>query len=261
MQAINLERINRLIQGLASFGKTEKGITRLAYSKEDAQGQAWLINEIKDLGLNVSQDAVGNVFLRRDGIDNELPSVAMGSHLDTVIQGGAYDGMVGVVGAIEVLYALQDEKLARPIEVIIFRAEESSRFGFATIGSKLMTGTGNPDAFSKAAKAGDISFKEALVEWGCDPEKYQEAIKSKGTYKSFWEMHIEQGKVLEETGNRLGIVHNIAAPTRFKIIISGMADHSGATPMGFRRDALVSAAKLILSIEEKATKEDRKSVV
>ena len=119
----------------------------------------------------------------------------MGSHLDTVIQGGAYDGMVGVVGAIEVLYALQDEKLARPIEVIIFRAEESSRFGFATIGSKVMTGTGNPDAFSKAAKAGDISFKEDLVEWGCDPEYYLEAIKSKGAYKSFWEMHIEPGKV------------------------------------------------------------------
>ncbi|MBQ7884271.1 MAG: M20 family metallo-hydrolase [Phascolarctobacterium sp.] len=255
MLAVNKERVNNLLQGLAEFGKTEQGITRLAYSDDDRAAQEWLLAQIADLNLQVREDAVGNVFLRRVGEDESLPAVATGSHLDTVIHGGMYDGMCGVVGAIEALYMLRDVKLKRSVEVIIFRAEESSRFGFATIGSKLMTGNGSPVGFSKAAKKGELSFTEALANWGCDPERYAEAIVKPGTYKSFSEIHIEQGKVLEETGKQLGIVHNIAAPTRFKIHIKGMADHSGATPMGFRRDALVSGAKLILAVEAAATKE------
>jgi N-carbamoyl-L-amino-acid hydrolase len=195
------------------------------------------------------------VFLRRVGEDDSLPAVATGSHLDTVIHGGIYDGMCGVVGALEALYMLKDAKLKRSVEVIIFRAEESSRFGFATIGSKLMTGNGTPESFSKAAKKGELSYVEALENWGCNPDSYKEAIIAPNTYKSFSEIHIEQGKVLEETGKQVGIVHNIAAPTRFKIHIKGMADHSGATPMGFRKDALVSGAKLILAVEAAATAE------
>ena len=255
MLAVNKERVNNLLQGLSEFGKTKQGITRLAYSDEDRAAQEWLLAQIADLNLQVREDAVGNVFLRRVGEEDVLPAVATGSHLDTVIHGGMYDGMCGVVGAIEALYMLRDVKLKRSVEVIIFRAEESSRFGFATIGSKLMTGNGSPAGFSKAAKKGELSFTEALANWGCDPERYAEAIVKPGTYKSFSEIHIEQGKVLEETGKQLGIVHNIAAPTRFKIHIKGMADHSGATPMGFRRDALVSGAKLILAVEAAATKE------
>lgn len=199
--------------------------------------------------------------MRREGKNTDLAPVAMGSHIDTVVQGGAYDGTVGVVGALEVLYMLQDEELERPIEVIIFRAEESSRFGFATIGSKLMAGVGDPDKFSGAAKEGAVTFKEALTEWGCDPAAYKQARKAAGCFKSFWEIHIEQGKVLEETGEHIGIVHNIAAPTRFKIIVEGIADHSGATPMGFRKDALVSAARLVIAIEEAATNEAESGTV
>ena len=261
MQAINKERVAGLLQGLAQFGKTEHGITRLAYTAEDKAAQEWLLKQIQDLQLKLSVDAGGNVFLRREGKNTDLAPVAMGSHIDTVVQGGAYDGTVGVVGALEVLYMLQDEELERPIEVIIFRAEESSRFGFATIGSKLMAGVGDPDKFSGAAKEGAVTFKEALTEWGCDPAAYKQARKAAGCFKSFWEIHIEQGKVLEETGERIGIVHNIAAPTRFKIIVEGIADHSGATPMGFRKDALVSAARLVIAIEEAATNEAESGTV
>ncbi|MBQ8417282.1 MAG: M20 family metallo-hydrolase [Phascolarctobacterium sp.] len=255
MLAVNRDRVHNLLEGLALFGKTEQGITRLAYSDEDRAAQNWLLAQIGDLNLQVREDAVGNVFLRRVGEDDTLPAVATGSHLDTVIHGGMYDGMCGVVGALEALYMLQDVKLKRSVEVIIFRAEESSRFGFATIGSKLMTGNGSPESFSKAAKKGELSYLEALQNWGCDPARYAEAIVKPNTYKSFSEIHIEQGKVLEETGKQVGIVHNIAAPTRFKIHIKGMADHSGATPMGFRKDALVSGAKLILAVEAAATAE------
>ena len=256
MLKLNRGRLEALLEGLAKFGEeSPAGITRLAYSETDRAAQDWLLAQLAELKLEVSEDAVGNLFLRRRGLQPALAPVATGSHLDTVIHGGAYDGACGVVGALEAVAMLQDEELQRDIEIIVFRAEESSRFGFATIGSKLMTGAAGLDKLNKAAKKGDLSLKEALQAWGCDPEKVASAIKAPGAYKSFTEIHIEQGKVLEETGKQLGIVHNIAAPTRFKLHVKGMADHSGATPMGLRRDALVSAAKLILAVEDAATAE------
>ena len=257
MQAVNKARVENLLTGLAKFTASEQGVTRLAYSPLDREAQNWLLEQVKDLGLSIREDAVGNVFLRRDGEDSTLPAVAAGSHLDTVIHGGAYDGMCGVVGALEALYMLRDAKLMRSIEVLIFRAEESSRFGFATMGSKLLTGAATVAKLSTGGKKGDISFEEALCQWGCDPARAADAIIGPGSYASFSELHIEQGKVLEEKGIKIGIVRNIAAPTRFKIHIQGMADHSGATPMGMRRDALVAAAKLILAVNEAA--EDEKA--
>ena len=257
MQAVNKARVENLLTGLAKFTASEQGVTRLAYSPLDREAQNWLLEQVKDLGLSIREDAVGNVFLRRDGEDSTLPAVAAGSHLDTVIHGGAYDGMCGVVGALEALYMLRDAKLMRSIEVLIFRAEESSRFGFATMGSKLLTGAATVAKLSTGGKKGDISFEEALRQWGCDPARAADAIIAPGSYASFSELHIEQGKVLEEKGIQIGIVRNIAAPTRFKIHIQGMADHSGATPMGMRRDALVAAAKLILAVNEAA--EDEKA--
>ena len=257
MQAVNKARVENLLTGLAKFTASEQGVTRLAYSPLDREAQNWLLEQVKDLGLSIREDAVGNVFLRREGEDSTLPAVAAGSHLDTVIHGGAYDGMCGVVGALEALYMLRDAKLMRSIEVLIFRAEESSRFGFATMGSKLLTGAATVAKLSTGGKKGDISFEEALRQWGCDPARAADAIIAPGSYASFSELHIEQGKVLEEKGIKIGIVRNIAAPTRFKIHIQGIADHSGATPMGMRRDALVAAAKLILAVNEAA--EDEKA--
>ena len=169
MLTVNKERVNALLTGLAKFTASEQGVTRLAYSPLDKEAQSWLLEQVKDLGLSLREDAVGNVFLRREGSDSSLPAVACGSHLDTVIHGGAYDGMCGVVGALEALYMLRDAKLKRSIEVIIFRAEESSRFGFATMGSKLLTGAATPEKLNKGGKKDDISFIEALRQWGCDP--------------------------------------------------------------------------------------------
>ena len=261
MYEVNKERVNELLTGLAKFTASEEGVTRLAYSPLDKEAQGWLLKQVQDLGLSVREDAVGNVFLRREGLEVDLPPVACGSHLDTVIHGGAYDGMCGVVGALEALYMLRDTQLKRSIEVLIFRAEESSRFGFATMGSKLLTGAATVDKLNKGGKKGDISFEEALRQWGCAPERAAEAVIAPGTYASFSELHIEQGKVLEEKGIDIGIVRNIAAPTRFKIHIQGMADHSGATPMGMRRDALVTAAKLILAVNESAEDEKEHGTV
>ena len=266
MLPVNINRVEELIGGLAKFGKTEAGITRLAYTSTDKAAQMWLLKQIEYLNLEVREDVLGNLFLRRPGLDPNIPlrrpgldpnipPVACGSHLDTVIHGGAYDGMCGVVGALEALHMLADETLRRSIEVIVFRAEESSRFGFATIASKLITGKAAPEKFANACRKDDITFQQAVKEWGGNLDAYEKALLKPGAYKCFAEMHIEQGKVLEETGNQIGIVHNIAAPTRFKLHITGMADHSGATPMGFRKDALVSAAKLVLAVETAAINE------
>ena len=261
MLPVNSQRVADLIAGLAKFGRTEAGITRLAYSSTDKAAQMWLLKQIEYLDLEIREDVLGNLFLRKPGLDPALPPVACGSHLDTVIHGGAYDGMCGVVGALEAIHMLEDETLRRSIEVIVFRAEESSRFGYATIGSKLITGKATPDKFAHAAGKDGVTFADAVKEWGGNLEAYQKALLQPGEYKCFAEMHIEQGKVLEETKHQIGIVHNIAAPTRFKLHIHGMADHSGATPMGFRKDALVSAAKLILAVETAAIREKENGTV
>lgn len=261
MLPVKKERVAELISGLAKFGKTEAGITRLAYTGTDKAAQMWLLKQIEYLNLEIREDVLGNLFLRRPGLDPDIPPAACGSHLDTVIHGGAYDGICGVVGALEALHMLSDETLRRSIEVIVFRAEESSRFGFATMGSKLITGRAKPEKFANACRSGDITFKEAVKEWGGDLDKYEQAVLKPGAYKCFAEMHIEQGKVLEETMHQIGIVHNIAAPTRFKLHVTGTADHSGATPMGYRKDALVSAAKLILAVETAAINEKNNGTV
>lgn len=250
MLKIDKNRVQEILSGLAEFGKTVQGTTRLAYSAEDKAAQKWLLTRIQELNLKVTEDAVGNVFLCREGEEKELAAVAAGSHLDTVINGGNYDGVCGIVGAIEALYMLRDEKLKRSIKVIIFRAEESSRFGFATIGSKLLTGQAKPEDFNKTAKNGELTFTEAVRQWGGSPENYQKAVLSSADYSCFIELHIEQGKILESEHYDLGIVGSIAAPTRFKICLEGMADHSGATPMDMRHDALVSGAKLILAVQQ-----------
>ena len=263
MQKASYERIKKLIEGLAAFGANGqgKGITRLAYTKEDFAAQKWLLEQVSALQLSVSEDAVGNTFLCRQGLNPNLPPVAMGSHLDTVIQGGAYDGMAGVVSALEALYVLQDEVLQRSVEVIVFRSEESSRFGYGTMGSKFIAGTTSVEKITSVEKKNIVPFKQALQEAGFDPARAQEAKKAPGCYKCFLELHIEQGNILDEAQEQIGIVHNIAAPTRMKIIIEGVAAHSGATPMNLRKDALVAGAKMILAIEKAAAAELAHSTV
>lgn len=258
---VNKERVNALFKELAEFGKDGTGVSRLAYSPEDLAAHAYIIQKFEDLGLKVTRDAVGNIFARREGLNDSLPVVATGSHLDSVSPGGAYDGVAGVVSALEALTLLKDEQLSHPIELIVFMAEESTRFGFATIGSKLIAGIGSPESFSKSAKEGQKSYCELLTELGFKPQEYKSVQRSPEQFKSFVELHIEQGKILDQAEESIGIVENIAAPTRIRITVEGLADHSGATPMGHRRDALVSAAKLILAVEKVATNEAHNGTV
>lgn len=259
---VQIERVLQFVEEIRGFGGSpDKGVNRLAYSDEDMAAQEYVIKILIELGCSVRRDAIGNIFARLPGRE-ELPAIAGGSHLDSVKQAGHLDGVLGVAGMLEVLrLAKQKGGLRHPLELIIFMAEESTRFGFATVGSKLMAGKGTPEGFSKATKHGEKSYIQVLQERGFAPEDYLSVRLNPVGYKAFFELHIEQGRVLADTGNVVGIVENIAAPTRMKIIVEGMADHSGATPMGFRKDALVSAARMIVQIEAVAKKYEDKGIV
>ena len=248
---VNSQIVHKLIDDIKTYGgSTDKGVTRLAYSDEDMAAQEYVSCILRELGCTVRRDVIGNIFARLEGQESGLPAIATGSHLDSVKQAGPLDGVLGVVGAVEVVRLAKEKGLRHPLEVMIFMAEESTRFGFATMGSKLMAGIGSPEGFCKAAKAGEKNYIQVLEERGFKPSEYESARINPADYKAFLELHIEQGRVLADSNESIGVVENIAAPTRMKITVVGVADHSGATPMGFRKDALVTAARLIVKLEE-----------
>lgn len=245
------EWVVNAIEEIACFGRGERGITRLAFTEMDRKGQEYIINLMIEAGMTVSKDQMGNLIGRLEGQDTTLPAVLTGSHLDTVPEGGKFDGVVGVVGGLAAIKNLQNMgPLSHAVELIVFVAEESSRFGFATMGSKTIAGLTNTFAWSKAKDQDGISFAEALSQQNLDIKQIGAAARQSESIKAFVELHIEQGCVLEKTGNVIGIVQTIAAPTRLKITVEGMAAHSGSTPMEERHDALVSAAMIVLAINE-----------
>ena len=249
-------RIEEMMTALAKLGKGERGYMRLAFSDADMAVRSYLIGEMERAGLTVREDAFGNVFARTRG-NNALPAVLIGSHADSVPCGGNYDGIVGIVGAIAVAEKIAQEKLERPVEVVLFMAEESSRFGVANLGSKAMVGALDEDAATTYVDSDGRTLGDVMAERGF--------IAANAPYKkrvrAFLELHIEQGRVLEETKCPLGIVTGIAAPHRYRLTIQGRADHSGATPMHLRHDALAGAAEMMLRIEELAQANAKKGVV
>jgi hydantoinase/carbamoylase family amidase len=252
---VYVKRLAENFQTMSGFSSSGAGITRLAFSNEDWQARSFVIGLMKDAGLSVSQDAFGNVFGRREGLNPSAPIVMLGSHIDSVPQGGNFDGTAGVLGAIEALKCMDEEKIPNyhPIEVAVFMAEESSRFGVATLGSKAFWGELTVKELSSLQDKAGLSLADVLNQRGLSPEQAQYRHQKK--IKCFLELHIEQGKVLATKKVQLGIVEAIAAPSRFRVIINGQADHSGATPMNMRRDALAAAAEIVLLVEKIAAGE------
>ncbi|MDK2822879.1 MAG: beta-ureidopropionase / N-carbamoyl-L-amino-acid hydrolase [Clostridia bacterium] len=254
---VNKERLKQDFDNIARFGKLDNGgVTRLAFSEEDLKARQYLLDVMKSLNLKVSIDAFGNIRGRREG-QFDLPPVMIGSHLDTVPNGGHYDGVIGVIGALEVIRVLNENNIVtkRPIEVINFSCEESSRFRAGTLGSKVMVGKFTKDKLKTSIDKDGISLYDALKQAGYDPDRLEDARINNGDIYAFMEMHIEQGPVLEQEKYQVGIVTAIAAPTRFKVLIEGRADHSGNTPMNMRKDALTGASALILGVEQIAKSE------
>lgn len=260
---ISTKRLEENFRRLATMGAAEGGgITRLAFEDADWEARTYIIELMEQAGLTVRADAFGNLIGRREGIKPDAPAVMLGSHIDSVPNGGNFDGAAGVLAAIEVAWCFQKsgKQTTHPIEVVVFMAEESSRFGMATLGSKAFCGKLSFAQLEQYRDKQGITLAQAMRERGLQPGNVPQARYAKDI-KAFLELHIEQGKVLETKGSQLGIVTGIAAPTRLKVVVKGQADHSGATPMDMRQDALTAAAEIILLVEKLAGQERQNGTV
>lgn len=259
---IQRERLVKDFEAMAQLTAPGEGINRLAFTDADWAGRQYIIDRMTDAGLTVETDDFGNVIGYKIGKNPDLPAVMVGSHTDSVPNGGNYDGVVGVLSAIEVIRRMTDDGYEHDhtIAVVSFMCEESGRFGNATLGSKAMRGELTLQDLHRLVDKQGISLYEALKDRNLNPDGI-ETMAYKRPVKSFTEIHIEQGKVLEHEQKTIGIVTGIAAPERFYVTIRGNADHSGATPMNLRHDALCGASKIILGIEEIASMQEEPPVV
>jgi ureidoglycolate amidohydrolase len=251
---IDRDRLLSEIELLASFSDAvPPAVTRIVFSPADLQARAWLKARCEESGLTVRYDAIGNTFVRWNGSDAGAPPVGTGSHIDAIPNAGKYDGVVGVLGGLEAIRALQrcGFRPQSSIELLVFTAEEPTRFGIGCLGSRLLSGTLSPDAARKLTDNDGATLHQVRRNAGFSGEL--EEVKLPGSYyKAFVELHIEQGPLLEREQIPLGIVMKIAAPASLRVSIEGAGGHAGGVLMPDRRDALCAAAELILAIENAA---------
>ncbi|GED31110.1 Zn-dependent hydrolase [Brevibacillus centrosporus] len=255
---INADRLwDRLMQ-LSSIGTQEVGgITRLSFSPEERAAKDLVTGFMKEAGLSVREDEVGNLIGRKEGTNPNAPVVLIGSHLDSVPSGGNFDGPLGVLSGVEALQTMNEQgvETEHPIEVIAFTDEEGTRFGYGMIGSRGIAGLLKEDELVSRDEAG-ISIAEAMANVGLDPAQISKAAREPGSVKAYVELHIEQGKVLESRDLSVGIVSGVAGPLWLKFILEGEAGHAGATPMNMRKDPLAAAAEVMLVIERQAARQE-----
>jgi len=246
--AIDPERLWQTIMETARIGATSKGgICRLALTDLDRQVRDWFIARCREAGCSVSFDDMGNIFARRPGRNPSLPPIAIGSHLDTQPTGGKYDGIIGVLAGLEVLRALNEAgvETEAPIEVINWTNEEGSRFAPAMLASGVFAGAFTRDwALARADRNGE-TFGAAL-----DAIGYRgEAPCGEHPLSAHFELHIEQGPILEDEGKTIGVVTGVQGMRWYEVTVTGREGHAGATPMRLRQDALLCAARMIQSVE------------
>ncbi len=247
---INGRRLEQRILKFAEFGKTDQGgVSRVAFSDADIQGRDYLLSLMKEAGLKTRIDEAGNIIGRREGRDPELPPILFGSHSDSVPDGGIYDGALGVLGAIECVQTLEEKNITtqHPLEVIVFTDEEGG-----LIGSKALIGTLSGAALDVVSHSGK-TVKEGIAAVGGSPDKLTNAVRKKGDFKAFIELHIEQGKILESRNIDIGVVEGIVGIKWWEVAVDGFSNHAGTTPMNMRQDALLAAAHLIIAVNSVVT--------
>jgi len=251
---IDQQRLNSEIETLAAISDAEPpAVTRIVFTPADLKARAWVISRCQEARLAVRQDAIGNIFARWSGADPAAPAVGTGSHIDAIPNAGKYDGVVGVLGGLEAIRALQRSGF-RPkssIELLVFATEEPTRFGIGCLGSRLLSGALSADAASKLKDCAGETVDEVRRKAGFNAN-LQDVKLPKGYYKGFVELHIEQGPLLDSAQIALGIVRSIAAPASLRISIEGAGGHAGGVLMPDRKDALCAAAELILAVEHAA---------
>ncbi|GLS25713.1 allantoate amidohydrolase [Marinibactrum halimedae] len=245
------ERLLHRCDVLGGFSALSDGILRAYLTPEHAKANAQVAEWMEEAGMSTWQDAVGNQWGRYEGIEADAKTLVLGSHLDTVPYAGRYDGILGVLAAVELVADLhgRGERLPFAIEIVGFCDEEGTRFGATLIGSKALAGQWNDDWMQLQDDDG-ISMWSALQAFGLDPHNVRDAALNPDQLLGFWEIHIEQGPVLESLDLPVGVVTGIAGARRANIRLTGQAGHAGTTPMHLRRDALVGAAEVALAVEE-----------
>ena len=246
-------RIARDLEHLKQFTATPgNGCTRLPFTKEAREAVNYLRQLMEEAGLEVTEDAAGNVIGTLKGENPDEPCVMMGSHYDSVVNGGDYDGIAGVICAIEVARLLKEEGITpkRNFVAVGFCDEEGMRFGTGYFGSGAMLGHRDVEYTKNFADTDGITIYEAMKGYGLDPEKIGEAAWKEGSIGHFLEAHIEQGPVLDAEGTELGLVEGIVGIQRYMVTVHGRADHAGTTPMDMRMDAVDAATKVISKIAD-----------
>lgn len=243
----------RRIEDIGRIGALpEGGISRFAFSNEDKTAANLIKTWMEEAGLSVWTDTVGNLYGRREG-ELDYGTVLTGSHIDSVPNGGRFDGVAGVIAALECMQVLHENnvKTKHPLEMVVFVNEEGSRFPGGLMGSQAVAGLLSPEFVSKIKDNEGVSLVDAMKEYGADPDRIKDAHRP-GDFQAFFELHIEQASLLEDRDIPVGIVSGIAGPYQMKVKISGRSGHAGATPMELRKDPMVGASLIIQEVERLA---------
>ncbi len=253
---VNGDRLNGWLAKFDSIGRTPTGINRVAYSEADLAGRTYTLGLFRDAGLTPRIDAAGNIFGRVEGSDRTLEPILIGSHVDSVTDGGNYDGPVGSFSAIEVARTLREKgvRLRHPVDVVVWSNEEGG-----TVGSKAAIGHLTPADLDKVARSGK-TIREGIGLVGGNVARLSEAAMKKGDLVCYMELHIEQGGLLEKAGLKIGVVEGIVGLRWFEVTITGFSNHAGTTPMDQRQDAMLAAAKFVVAVNEAVRAEPGRTV-
>ena len=246
---VNAERLQERIDRLARIGGTPQGVTRLAFTEADLRGREYVTRLMQEAGLQVRVDHAGNLSGRRPGRQPGSPPIVLGSHIDTVPLAGHYDGVLGVMAAIECVQVLEGHgiRTRHPLEVIVFANEEGGMTG-----SRALAGRLNAQALDESSRSG-MPIRQGIAALGGDAGRISRAIRRPGEVRAYLELHIEQGGSLESEGTDIGIAEGFVGIRWWDVTVKGFANHAGTTPMNARRDALLAAAKLVIGVNQAAT--------
>ncbi len=253
---VNGDRLNGWLTQFDRIGRTPGGINRVAYSEADLAGRTFTLDLFRQSGLTPRIDAAGNILARIPGTNAALAPILIGSHIDSVTDGGNFDGPVGSFAAIEVARSLVEQRvrLAHPLEVVVWQNEEGG-----TIGSKIAVGLLTDADLLKVARSGK-TVREGIGLIGGDVTKLREAQRAKGDLACYFELHIEQGGLLERAGRQIGVVEGIVGLRWFEVTVTGFSNHAGATPMDQRQDAMLAAAKFTVAVNDAIRSEPGRQV-
>jgi N-carbamoyl-L-amino-acid hydrolase len=262
---IDAAKLRQELEALSAFGRPADGafadgVSRTAYSEADVAGRKYVMSLMREVGLEPRIDPAGNIFALRAGQDASLRPILFGSHIDSVPQGGNFDGDLGSLAAIESIRALNAAKVTtrRPLEVVVWAHEEGGTFPNGLNGSRAVAGQLVPGEMDQVYEG--LRKADGIRRIGGDPDRIADARRQSGTIHCYLELHIEQGATLDRQRIQIGVVEGIVSISRYKATVTGFANHAGTTMMAERQDALIAASQLVLAVREEVTRVDGQQV-